>query len=172
MIVTNHQIQNVLKVYTSQLSRGRMAVSESMPIRKPFADAVDISAEGKRQALIERLTKAIVGRIIRKDPRLHSDSQAVQQLKSEIENDVAAREGQELEFAYNLIDGDATKTLNTLSMEDPTDLIKRLEHHAREAVEKNDSVGIRVGLQPHRPVPDVDGDGGLSKPPQRGCSRR
>ena len=137
MIVTNHQIQNVLKVYTSQLSRGHVSDSKSMPIRKPFADAVELSAEGKRQALIERLTKAIVGRIIRKDPRLHNDSRTVERLRSEIENDVAHREGEELEFAYNVINGDATKTLNTLSVEDPTDLIRRLEHHAKEAVERN-----------------------------------
>ena len=137
MIVSNHQIQNVLKVYTSQLSRGHVAVSQSMPIRRPLADAVDISAEGKREALIERLTKAIVGRIIRKDPRLHSDSHPVERLEGEIDNDVAVMEGRELEIAYNVIDGDATKTLNTLSMENPTDLIKRLEHHTRKVVEKN-----------------------------------
>lgn len=40
-------------------------------------------------------------------------------------------------FAYNRIDGDAAKTLNTLAMVDPGDLIKRLEHHATQAVEKN-----------------------------------
>ncbi len=41
------------------------------------------------------------------------------------------------EFAYNRIDGDATKTLNILTTVDPGDLIKRLEHHATKAVEKN-----------------------------------
>ncbi len=137
MIVTNHQIQNVLKVYTSQLSKGRKADSQSTSIRKPFADAVDISAEGKRQALIERLTKAIVGRIIRTDPRLQNDRQIFERMKSEIENDFGVREGKDQQFAYNVINGDATKTVNTLSLEDPGDLIKRLEHHAREAVEKS-----------------------------------
>ena len=137
MIVNNHQIQNVLKVYINQLSKGRTAASQGRPIRRPFADVVDISDQGKRQALIERLTKAIVGRIIRKDPRLHNGSDIVERVKSEIENDAVVRGGPELEFAYNVIDGDATKTLNTLSMEDPSDLIERLEHHAREAIERS-----------------------------------
>lgn len=137
MIVTNHQIQNVLKVYTSQLSKGRKADSQSTSIRRPFADAVDISAEGKRQALIERLTKAIVGRIIRTDPRLQNDRKIFERMKGEIENDFGVREGKDQQFAYNVINDDATKTVNTLSLEDPGDLIKRLERHAREAVERS-----------------------------------
>ena len=137
MIVTNHQIQNVLKIYTSQLSKGHKAVSESRAIRKPLADVVDISSDGKRQALIERLTKTIVGRIIRKDPWLLNNDQVSEQVESDVENDAAVRRGQDLDLAYNVIEGDATKTLNTLSMEDPTDLIKRLEVQARETLEKN-----------------------------------
>ena len=137
MIVTNHQIQNVLKIYTSQLSKGQKTVSESGAIRKPFTDAVDISTDGKRRALIERLTKTIVGRIIRKDPWLLNNEPVSEGVESDAENDAAVRRGQELELAYNVIEGDATKTLNTLSMEDPTNLIKRLEVQARETVEKN-----------------------------------
>ena len=137
MIVNNHQIQNVLKVYSSQLSKGRFGRPESMPIRKPSADAVNISAEGKREALIERLTREIVGRIINKDPRLQIDRHIVEQMKTEIENDQGVGTGQEREFVYNVINGDATKTLNTLNMDDSSYLIKRLEHYARESVEKN-----------------------------------
>ena len=108
-----------------------------MPIRKPSADSVNISSEGKREAVIQRLTKEIVGRIINKDPRLQKDRQIVEQVKTNIGKNQDVGEGQEREFVYHVINGDATKTLNTLNMDDSSYLIKRLEHYARESVEKN-----------------------------------
>ena len=134
MIVTNHQIQNVLKVYTSQLSKGLIEGAQQMSIRKPIADTMEGSAESDRQTLIERLTKTIVRRIIRKDPRLENDRRIDAQMTDGVINEKTTKLQ---EFAYNRIDGDATKTLNILTMVDPGDLIKRLEHHATKAVEKN-----------------------------------
>ena len=138
MIISNHHIQNVLKLYTSQQSKGRLNHSQGETVRKPLADAIDISANGKRQALVERLTKTIVGRIVRKDPRMQSEEYIVEQMKNELEGNYGVRqEGQKQEITYNVIDKDAAKTLHTLSMRHPGDLIKQLEHQVREAVEKN-----------------------------------
>ena len=134
MIVTNHQIQNVLKVYTSQLSKGLIEGAQQMSIRKPIADTMEGSAESDRQTLIERLTKTIVRRIIRKDPRLENDRRIDAQMTDGVTNEKAIKLQ---EVTYNRIDGDATKTLNILTTVDPGDLIKRLEHHATKAVEKN-----------------------------------
>ena len=137
MIVTNHHIQNVLKVYTSQLSKGLIDDDEHMSIRKPFADTIEGSAESDRQTLIERLTKAIVRRIIRKDPRLENDRQPDARMNGVVPNDFVVTEEKEQKFAYNRIEGDASKTVNILTIVAPGDLIKRLEHHATEVVEKN-----------------------------------
>ena len=126
MIVTNHQIRNVLRVYTSRLIQANTAASRSMSIRKPFTGAVDGYPQGKRQALIERFTKAVVGRIIRNDRWLQNGGPIEQRMETENGNDAMIPRRHELEFAYNVIEQDARKTVNRLSMADPQKLFDRL----------------------------------------------
>ena len=63
MTITSFQVQNILRTYAKQLSRGqrlarRRMASESLP-----SDQVNISIEARRKQVIEKITTEIVSNI-------------------------------------------------------------------------------------------------------------
>ena len=101
MHVTNYQMENVLKVYTSQLSRPRAPVSGGA--------GAGMSAGGKRQNLIERIAADIIARIRNGGYRPVREAAAVRALEQESGNPVAAPENRPARFVYNVIRGRAEK---------------------------------------------------------------
>ena len=61
MVITDHRVQNVLRTYTRQLQRSKLAKSSS---DTGSADAgvekVSISSEGKRMLMMDRLTSQVL----------------------------------------------------------------------------------------------------------------
>ncbi len=59
MVVTDYRVQSILRTYTRQLQRsrtsGKLSGQESED-RKPSAEKVSISEEGRRRMMMERLT--------------------------------------------------------------------------------------------------------------------
>ncbi|MFZ0613746.1 MAG: hypothetical protein WAM73_16025 [Desulfobacterales bacterium] len=109
MHVTNYQMENVLKVYTSQLSRPRAPVSGGV--------GAAMSARGKRQNLIERIATDIIARIRNGGHRQGREPAAARALKQESGNP-AAPEIRPAQFVYNVIRGQAAKKTNVLAVED------------------------------------------------------
>ncbi len=125
MHIPSYKIQNVLKVYSRQVSQGKI-LSRSKNGQKIISkDSVSISSEGKRRAIIDKVTDDIVDKII-----TEGSSQS-----SEVENDnfygsMAQRQAQAAymknhkslkapkEFTYTSIDEKNNKTSHTLSVAD------------------------------------------------------
>ena len=80
MQIPSYQIQNVLKVYSRQLSQGKI-LSRSNKFGsdiKTSADSVTISSEGKRQAIIDKVAANIVDRIITEGPQEKNEEKIYQ----------------------------------------------------------------------------------------------
>ncbi len=144
MQIPSHQIHNVLKVYSKQLSQTRVIERQKALGKSANSDKINISAEGKRQAIIEKVATDIVERITNSGPKDEIEQEIINKLEGEIGQsiDFKANQGenggyQNNEFTFNLIDGDNEKTTTTLHVNDTSFLIKRLEQLAKETVDKN-----------------------------------
>jgi hypothetical protein len=144
MQIPSHQIHNVLKVYSKQLSQTRIIERQKALGKSAGSDKINISAEGKRQAIIEKVATDIVERITSSGPRDEIEQEIINKLEDEIGQsiDFKANQGdnvayQNNEFIFNVIDGDNEKTTNTLHVNDASLLLKRLEQLAKEAVDRN-----------------------------------
>lgn len=139
MLIASHQIQNVLKVYSKQLSQTRMLERQKELGRKqPMDDNVSISAEAKRQSIIDKVAADIVERITRSGPQDDVEKQIVGKLEDELGQKVGFNDRRGNQFVFNVIDANNEKTTNTLALDDNSGfLMKRLEQLAKEAVDKN-----------------------------------
>jgi hypothetical protein len=69
MHIPSYQIQNVLKVYSKQLSQQKfLAKNKTLAQNTPSADTVTISSEGKRQAIIDKVATNIIDKITMEGP--------------------------------------------------------------------------------------------------------
>jgi hypothetical protein len=112
-------------------SANKKSLSEKLP-----ADQVSLTPEGKRQATIERVSKDILEKISRLGSRNGVDQQPTERAKDGVEKDTAADDGKETTFVFNVIDTINQKRRNTLSVEDSSFLIKRLEQLSKEEGDK------------------------------------
>ena len=137
MYITNYQMHNVLKVYTNQLSKFRAPVPDNLAGRKPVSDAIDISIEGKRQNLIERIASDIVARIRNGGSKDKSETRISENLKEESKGPSRAPNSRNAKFIYNVIRGEAEKKTNTLSVEDADFLARRFEELVRKIMDRS-----------------------------------
>jgi len=112
-------------------SGNKKALSEKLP-----ADKVSLTPEAKRQATIEKVSKDILEKITRLGSRGGVDHEPVEQAKKGSEMEIAADDGKETTFVFNVIDTINQKRRNTLSVEDSSFLIKRLEQLSKEVSDK------------------------------------
>ena len=90
MQIPSHQIHNVLKVYGKQLSQTRILERKKGLGAPETTDKINLSAMGKRQAIIDRVAADIVERITQSGPRDKVDQEIVNKLETEL--------GQQIEF--------------------------------------------------------------------------
>jgi hypothetical protein len=137
MIVSSYQIRNVLNVYSKQLSQGKNARTAKTTPKKPLSDQIDLSAEGKRRATIERVAEDILNKIINygASDRIkgNPDERPRRNIKKQPESDSQ----KEKQFVFNFIDDLNRKTKTALSVKDKNFLIGMPEPPAKEAVEKD-----------------------------------
>ncbi len=136
MYISDFQIHNVLKVYSKQLTRTKAADPEKTVDTAPKTDKIDLSAEGKRRAIIDKVAADIVKRIIRFGPREEVDHEIVGQLKDELGKNVDFDAEKTNNFVFNVIDGNNEKRTSTLEVEDSRFLVNRLEQLAIKMVDK------------------------------------
>lgn len=135
MYISDYQIQNVLKVYSKQLTRNKTKSvgSENGMEETPKADKINLSAEGKRRAIVDKVAADIVNRIMQFGPREAVDHEVVSQLNDEMRRDVDINDDKEKSFVFNVIDGNEKKT-STLEVDDSRFLVNRLEQLAKKVV--------------------------------------
>ena len=137
MYITNYQMHNVLKVYTNQLSKDRLPVPDNRAVRRPVSDATDISIDGKRQNLIERIASEIVARIRSGGNKGTGETRGAENLKKESKGPNRAPARRNATFIYNVIQGEAEKKTNTLSVEDADFLARRFEELVRKMMDRS-----------------------------------
>jgi hypothetical protein len=85
MQIPSYQIQNVLKVYSRQLSQGKILSRNKFgSTNKVSADSVTISSEGKRKAIIDKVAANIVDRIITEGPKEKTEERITHQIEQEL----------------------------------------------------------------------------------------
>jgi hypothetical protein len=115
MQITNYQMQNVLKVYSRQLSKNTPSKKNNAAAEKQQADKISISIEGKLKAIYNNVATDIVDRITRgdRDDRPEkADREFTKPFEHKIEQEVGKKNA---EFFYNTIDNSKKKT-NSLSI--------------------------------------------------------
>jgi len=137
MQIPSYQIQNVLKVYSRQLSQGKMLSRNKFGTPdKVSADSVSISSEGKRQAIVDKVAANIVDKIITEGPKEKNEEQITEQIEKELGKKINFTKGK-TQFTYTTIDDNNNKTTQTLSVEDSQFVVKRMTELARQVADNN-----------------------------------
>ncbi len=136
MQIPSYQIQNVLKVYSKQLSQGKMLSRKFSTDNKISADSVNISSEGKRQAIIAKVAANIVDKIVTEGPKEKNEELITDQIEKELGKKINFTRGK-TQFTYTTIDGNDNKATKTLSVEDSQFVVKRMTELARQIADNN-----------------------------------
>lgn len=138
MQIPSYQIQNVLKVYSRQLSQGKI-LSRSNKFGsdiKTSADSVTISSEGKRQAIIDKVAANIVDRIITEGPQEKNEEKITSQIERELGKKINFTKDKN-QFTYTVIDENNQKITQSLSVEDSKFIVQRMTELARQVADNN-----------------------------------
>jgi len=135
MYVPSYQMHNVLNVYAKRLERNAETRSKASPEPAQPSETIKLSAEGKRQSVIDKVAATIVDRIARFGPQNEVDRQIVDRLKDEVAGQTEDRQARSPEFRFNRIDSGSQKRADSLKVDDGGFVFKRLEQLARETVD-------------------------------------
>ncbi|MFH2058807.1 MAG: DVU0524 family FlgM-associated protein [Pseudomonadota bacterium] len=137
MQIPSYQIQNVLKVYSRQLSQGKILSRNKFGnTNSVSADSVSISSEGKRKAIIDKVAANIVDRIITEGPKEKSEEIITRQIEKELGKKINFSKDKN-QFTYTVIDENNEKATHTLSVEDSKFVVKRMTELARQVADSN-----------------------------------
>ena len=135
MFVPSYQMRNILNVYSKKLRRNITSGKDRNMSEKPPADRVNSTSEGKRRATIEKVSKEIFDRIIRFGSRDDSPHRKSEQIKGTADKEIASAKTNKAGFVFNVINAINKKTTNTVSVEDSSFLIQRLEQLSKDTTE-------------------------------------
>ena len=136
MYVPSYQMHNVLNVYSKQL-RQNMATERKnkMPL-EPQEDRVKLTSEGKRQAMIEKVSKDILDKISRYGTLKEDRQRITEDLEMPSNEENSLHKPENKTFVFNEIDAVDQKNKNMLSVNDSSFLIQKLEQLAKKASDK------------------------------------
>ncbi|GAB6095936.1 hypothetical protein JCM14469_21890 [Desulfatiferula olefinivorans] len=139
MHIPSYQINNVIKVYSRQISQNRLIDRQKGLGADGLSmqDSISISEEGKRQTIINKVSADILDRITRFGPKDETEQQIVDRLNREISGKLKGFDTHEQQFVFNFIGENNEKVTSTLSVEDSKIVSRRLEQLVRETVDKS-----------------------------------
>ena len=138
MHIPSYQIQNVLKVYSKQLSQQKfLAKNRTLGQNTASADSVSISSKGKRQAIIEKVATNIIDKIIIDGPKEQVGETITTQIEKELGKKINFTEKKENKFTYTYIDENDEKVTKSLSIEDSDFVMKRMTELAKQVADSN-----------------------------------
>ncbi len=136
MNVSSYQMHNVLNVYAKRLERSAETRHRASAETTHPSATIQLSAEGKRRSVIDKVAATIANRIARFGPQNEVDAQILQKLNDEMADKPMSRKSKrEPEFLFNRIDANSEKRTDSLRVDDEEFLFKRLEQLARETVD-------------------------------------
>lgn len=139
MQIPSYQIQNVLKVYSKQLTQGKLLAKSKAAGREapPSADSVTISAKGKRQAIVDKVATNIVHRITTAGPNEHLEEKIAEQIEKEVGKKINFARKSENSFTYTHVGENNEKVTKKLSVEDSEFIMKRMTELAKKLADEN-----------------------------------
>ena len=132
MFVPSYQMHNVLNVYSKQLRQNMVSEGQNKMPEKPQSDRINISPEGKRQATFEKVSKDIVDKISRYGTLNETRQQITEYPNINSDNGNLPDKTENKTFVFNAIDSINQKSKTTLSVDDSSFLIQRLEQLAKK----------------------------------------
>ncbi|NNF99581.1 MAG: hypothetical protein HKM93_09405 [Desulfobacteraceae bacterium] len=140
MHIPSYQIHNVLNVYRRQLSKNKLLANQlSQGLKEPI-DTIEISPQGKRKSVMEKVAADIVNKITNfgdKSDSVFKDELVGQIQRGQAENHPDVGQGlPQGQFEYNIIDQHNRKITSSISTDDSRVLINRLDQLAKRAVEE------------------------------------
>ena len=103
MLVSSYQIHNVLNVYSKQLSQDRNTQKPKPGNEKQQLDQINLSTEGKRRAIIERVAQDILNKISRYGSKSEMMTQEQDQSREDAKNSLDHDNKKETGFVFNVI---------------------------------------------------------------------
>lgn len=138
MHIPSYQIQNVLKVYSKQLSQQKfLAKNKTLGQNTGSADSVTISSKGKRQAIIEKVASNIIYKITMEGPKEQVEETITSQIEKELGKKINFSGKKENKFTYTYIDENDEKVTKTLSVEDSDFVMQRMTELAKQVADSN-----------------------------------
>jgi len=135
MFVPSYQMRNVLTVYSKKLRHSITSGKDQNMSEKPPGDRVNLSSERKRRTTIEKVSKKIFDKIIRFGSQADSLHQESDRIEGNTDKENASVKTNKAGFVFNVIDTINKKTTNTVSLEDSSFLIQRLEQLSKDTME-------------------------------------
>ena len=132
MHIPSYQINNVLKVYSKQVSKSRILERQKGFPEKPSVDKINISNEGKRKVIIDKVAAGIVDKITRFGPEDQVESPGAYPAEGETAKPAETVTKNERDFVYNVIDDQNNKKTNTLSIDSSSFVAQQLTKPAEE----------------------------------------
>jgi len=132
MYVPSHQMHNVLNVYSKQLRQTMASEGRGKMPQKPKSDKISLSPEGKRQAMIDKVSRDILDKISNYSSRNENRKRFTDYAAKE---SVPHKVGKKT-FVFNAIDSINQKIKNTLSVDDSNFLLQQFEQLAKKAGDK------------------------------------
>ncbi|MBU2552335.1 MAG: hypothetical protein KKB20_28240 [Proteobacteria bacterium] len=138
MTITSYQIHNVLRTYGKQLRRGARLNRVGPAETGERMDKINISAEARRQQVVERVATEIMSRLADSGPRREG-------VESEILSDLSQEFGQPLQlgfdtqndrFSFNVVDVEKGEIVKTLDKEQTERLTQRLREITLQKVDQ------------------------------------
>jgi hypothetical protein len=134
-------MHNVLNVYSKQLRQNIVSEGKNKMPQKLQTDRVSLTPEGKRQATIEKVSKDILNKISRYGSLNENGQQKTEHASVPSDKDALPDKVENKTFVFNAIDTINKKSTNTLSVDDSSFLIQRLEQLAKNQVTKSGNPG-------------------------------
>lgn len=137
MQIPAYQIHNVLKAYSRQVSQNKLSAKTKSTGLTTSMDKISISAEGKKQGIINKVASDIVKKITDGGPDEKVEKDIVTRLKKEIHKSFQLSETNtnNKEFKYYEIDG-STKRMNTFSFQDSEVIKQQMENITKDLLSK------------------------------------
>ena len=124
MVISEHHINNVLRVYGDQLRQSMISDrSECTDANTP--ERISISAKSRRETIIDDIISNIIERITQFGPHDNVEKEVFKKLRSEHENPLVIDEDRHNKLIFKEIDENG-ETINSLSIENSRFLSNKL----------------------------------------------
>jgi hypothetical protein len=157
MYVPSYQMHNVLNVYSKQLRQNMVLEGKNKLPQQRQTDRVNLTSVGNRQATIEKVSRDILNKISRYGSLKDSRQQVYERKTVDIKEEALPEKAENKTFVFNAIDTINKKSTNTLSVDDSSFLIQRLDQLAkmpaikrRNPGSENRSLGSDAGVDDSR----------------------